>query len=200
MKVIKDYQDDYLVIETGIVHPKDGKKVELGIRRHALGAYCVILPDRDDPEINDSICIEPSEPAAQHGIDNADVLILAGWALKEAKEYYAENEKANQKALRQDLKVNVSNGPAGSGGFRSGWWQVSFQGKWYNVQCSVPHSMELADQEEAVREAAIEQIPAIIAGNPIYHESNGIALVANTKTQLFPNSYAAEQERKAKEF
>ena len=105
-------------------------------------------------------------------------------------------EKANQKALSRDLKVSISNGPAGNGGFRSGWWQVSFQGKWYNVQCSVPHSMELADQEEAVREAAIEQIPAIIAGNPIYHESNGMVLVANTKTQLFPNSYSAEQERK----
>ena len=90
MKIIKNYKDEYQIIESGICHPVDGEPVEFEIRRHAAGAYSIVLPDRNDPELDDEINVEPSEPEAQERIADADLLTLAGWALGEAKTYYED--------------------------------------------------------------------------------------------------------------
>jgi hypothetical protein len=105
----------------------------------------------------------------------------------------------NDAIENNNLKVNVLDGPAGNGGFRSGWWQVQFGKQWFNIYCSLSHSIELADQESIIRVAAEKQIPSILSGNPIYRGGNGVAVVAPTKAQLFPNSMAAERELSANE-
>ena len=93
MKIIKNYKDEYQAVETGICHPVDGEPVEFEIRRHAAGAYSIVLPDRNDPDMDDEINVEPSEPEAQQMIEAADLFTLAGWALSEAKDYYESFEE-----------------------------------------------------------------------------------------------------------
>jgi hypothetical protein len=47
-------------------------------------------------------------------------------------------------------------GPPGSHGFRRGEWQFRYNGRQYQFYCSVPHAMELADQERLLQQRAAQ--------------------------------------------
>jgi hypothetical protein len=54
-------------------------------------------------------------------------------------------------------EIFVIKGPMGSSGFRSGQWTVHYKGIDYRVFASVPHCMELQDQDERVKREFIAE-------------------------------------------
>jgi len=63
--------------------------------------------------------------------------------------------------LLAEIHVENFRGPLGGHGFRSGIWPFTFRGKTYNVEMSVPHTLDLNEQDDRVRKsAAIELLRA----------------------------------------
>ncbi len=49
-------------------------------------------------------------------------------------------------------KIHINKGPMGAYGFRTGDWNITYEGREYNMYASIPHSMPLEDQYRQVKE------------------------------------------------
>lgn len=87
---VQKHADRWFITQTGLTHPVDHEPVEFFLRRHAAGAYAITAPDKGQPETDVQIAVEPSDPAEQTRINDAGIFELAGWAISELRDYYAQ--------------------------------------------------------------------------------------------------------------
>jgi hypothetical protein len=57
-------------------------------------------------------------------------------------------------SMEHKISVDVSSGPIGGDGFRTGWWPIQIDGRAARVFASVSRHAELDEQERQVVEAA----------------------------------------------
>lgn len=56
------------------------------------------------------------------------------------------------------IECSVYRGPIGSHGFRTGQWPFTFSGKEYSVYLSIPHRLDIQEQEKLLLEACTAEL------------------------------------------
>jgi hypothetical protein len=64
--------------------------------------------------------------------------------------------------------IRVLQGPAGSHGFRTGWWLVQRGATQIEVFDSVPHGLEQSEQDKRVAETAARSFASLDAGDALH--------------------------------
>lgn len=70
------------------------------------------------------------------------------------------------------ITVNVYGGPIGSYGFRSGWWPIKINNINFSMFASIPHRMDLDEQEQRLLEGVHLAMKRAIEAET-YIDSNG---------------------------
>lgn len=69
-----------------------------------------------------------------------------------------EAVRAGEIDQNSNISISVANGPAGSGGFRTGHWHVTIGGIKFMMYASVSHTDSLEGQAESLMETARRRI------------------------------------------